>query len=257
MFNRPRIIPCLTIQNQGLVKTIKFSNPRYLGDPINAVKIFNGKGVDELCILDITATLEGRGPNFDYLRDLASEAFMPLGYGGGIGSISDIEKLIYLGYEKVIINTAFVMNPTLIKEAVNYAGSSSIVVAIDVKKDIFGSYHCYVNSGKVKTKYDPVALARLAEDSGAGEILLTSINQDGTMQGYDINIIKKVTSVVGIPVIASGGAKEIKDFEEALYQGGAHAVAASSMFVYYGKQKAVLINMPEENELVEKGIYRL
>lgn len=256
MYNRPRIIPCLTIQNQGLVKTTKFANPRYLGDPINAVKIFNGKGVDELCILDITATAEGRGPDFDYLKDIASEAFMPLSYGGGITSISDVQRLIYLGYEKVIINTAFVLKPELIREAVNYAGSSSVVVAIDAKKELFGKYLCFISDGKKKIKQDPVTLAKMAQECGAGEILLTSMSNDGVMQGYDLELVKQVSSAVGIPVIASGGASEAKDFKLALDVGGAHAVAAASMFVFYGKQKAVLITVPNEDELISIGIFK-
>lgn len=255
MYNRPRIIPCLTIQNQGLVKTTKFSNPRYLGDPINAVKIFNGKGVDELCILDITATEEGRGPDFNYLKDLASEAFMPLSYGGGITKLSDIERLIYLGYEKVIINTSFVLNPDLISEAVQYAGSSSVVVSIDVKKELFGKYCCYISDGRTKIKQNPVTLAKMAQEYGAGEILLTSITQDGTMLGYDIDLVKKISDAVSIPVIACGGAKDINDFKSAIDQGGAHAVAASSMFVYYGRRKAVLITVPDELKLYKIGIY--
>jgi cyclase len=255
MYYRPRLIPCLTILNRGLVKTTKFSNPRYLGDPINAVKIFNGKGVDELCILDIKATTEKRCPDFEYIKDIASEAFMPLSYGGGITEISQIEKLFYIGYEKVIINTSFVMNPSLVKEAVAMAGSQSIVVSIDVKNELFGKKSCYINDGTKKTGYDPVTLAKKAEDLGAGEILLTSITHDGTMQGYDIELVKKVSESVSIPVIASGGAKNIHDFKTVLEEGKAHAAAAGSLYVYYGKQKAVLITAPGEKELFDIGVY--
>lgn len=146
--------------NRGLVKTIKFSNPRYLGDPINTVKIFNGKGVDELCILDIRATSEKRSPDFEYLKDIASEAFMPLSYGGGITQIAEIEKLFYIGYEKVIINTSFITKPSLIKEGVILAGSQSIVVSIDVKNELFGRRSCYINDGTTKVKENPVALVQ-------------------------------------------------------------------------------------------------
>ena len=193
MYYRPRIIPCLTMINRGLVKTIKFNNPRYIGDPINTVKIFNGKGVDELCILDIRATIQNKSPDFEYLKDIASEAFMPLSYGGGITNLSEIEKLFYIGYEKVIINSSFILNPELIKEAVNFVGSQSIVASIDIKTEIFGRKTCYINSGKVKIKDNFIELAKRAENLGVGEILLTSITQDGTMGGYDIDLVKHVS----------------------------------------------------------------
>jgi cyclase len=241
--------------NHGLVKTTKFNNPRYLGDPINTVKIFNGKGVDELCILDIRATAEKRGPDLEYLKDIATEAFMPLSYGGGITKISEIEKLFYIGYEKVILNTSFVTNPALIKEAVSFAGSQSIVVSIDVKNELFSRRTCYIGDGSIKVKDSPVVLAQKAEELGAGEILLNSMTFDGTMQGYDIELVKQVTDAVRIPVIACGGAKDIHDFRKVLEKGGAHAAAAGSLYVYYGAQKAVLITAPEEKDLIRIGVY--
>ncbi len=256
MYYRPRLIPCLLVKEQGLVKTTQFSDPRYLGDPINAVSIFNGKGVDELCILDITATSENRGPDFDYLKDIASEAFMPLSYGGGITSIEQIKKIFFIGYEKVIINTAFVQNPQLIREAAAFAGSQSVVVSIDVKNDWLGRRSCYINDGKTRVKTDPATLAKRAEELGAGEILLNSIDRDGMMKGYDINLVKAITGAVSIPVIACGGAKDIFDFKKVLQEGGAHAAAAGSLFVYYGAQKAVLITAPDEADLVAIGIYK-
>lgn len=256
MYYRPRLIPCLTMINRGLVKTTRFTNPRYLGDPINTVKIFNEKVIDELCILDIRATSENREPDFAYLKEIASEAFMPLSYGGGIKKLSDIEKLIFIGYEKVIINTACITNPALIREAVDFAGSQSIVISIDVKNELFGKKACLIHNGLKKVNENPVALAKIAEELGAGEILLNSVTQDGTMQGYDLELIQQVTSVVDIPVIACGGAKDIYDFKRALEVGGAHAAAAGSLFVYYGKKKAVLINVPEEKELIEAGVYK-
>lgn len=256
MYHRPRLIPCLSIQDRGLVKTIKFSNPRYLGDPINAVKIFNGKGVDELCLLDITASSENRGPDFDYLKDIASEAFMPLSYGGGITTISEIEKLFYIGYEKIILNTSFIQNPELVTEAAKFAGSQSIVVSIDVKNELFGKKSCYIKDGTTKVKKDPITLAKKAQELGAGEILLNSMTYDGTMKGYDIELVKSVAQAVSIPVIACGGAKDIYDFKKVLEEGGAHAAAAGSLYVYYGSQKAVLITVPEEKSLLELGIYR-
>lgn len=256
MYYRPRIIPCLSITAEhDLVKTTKFSNPRYLGDPINAVKIFNDKGVDELCILDITASKDGREPDFDYIKDIASEAFMPLSYGGGITNIEQIKKIFNMGYEKVIINTAFYKNPNLITEAANLAGSQSIVVSIDVRNEMLGRKRCYICSGTEKISKEPIKLAKIAEDLGAGEILLNSITNDGAMRGYDIKLISDVVNSVNIPVIACGGAANIQDLKKALYEGNAHAVAAGSMFVYYGSEKAVLINMPNEEELIKNGIY--
>lgn len=257
MYYRPRLIPCLTMIDRGLVKTTRFANPRYIGDPINAVKIFNGKGVDELCILDIRATSNMKSPDFDYLKDIASEAFMPLSYGGGVTKVSEIEKLFYIGYEKVIINTSFIKQPSLIKEAALIAGNQSIVVSIDVKNDLFGKRTCYTNDGKVKVKESPVELARRAEELGAGEILLTSMTQDGTMQGYDVDLVRMVAESVSIPVVASGGAKDIFDFKKVLEEGGAHAAAASSLFVYFGKQKAVLITTPDEKTLEDIGVYNM
>jgi cyclase len=255
MYYRPRLIPCLTIKNRGLVKTVKFNNPRYLGDPINAVKIFNGKGVDEMCILDITATSEKRSPDIEYLKEIASEAFMPLSYGGGITTISEIEKLFYIGYEKVVINTAFVTDKDLISNAVRLAGSQSIVISIDVKNEFLGKRACYINDGAVKIKEGPIEQAKRAEALGVGEILLNSMTYDGMMQGYDIELIKQITEAVSIPVIACGGAKDIFDFKKALSDGGAHAVAAGSLYVYYGKQKAVLITAPDETSLIKAEIY--
>ena len=255
MHYRPRLIPCLTMINRGLVKTIKFSEPRYLGDPINAVKIFNEKGVDEICILDIKATSQNKEPDFSYLKDIASEAFMPLSYGGGITKISEIEKLFYIGYEKVVINTSFITNPQLIRDAAKAAGSQSIVVSIDVKNELLNRRFCYVNDGRNKVKGSPAELAQRAEELGAGEILLNSITHDGTMQGYDLELVKQVADAVSIPVIACGGAKDISDFKKVLTEGGAHAAAAGSLFVYYGRQKAVLITTPDEAELIKLGIY--
>ena len=257
MYLRPRIIPCLSINTQhDLIKTVNFKNPRYLGDPINAVKIFNEKGVDELCILDIAASQENRGPMFDYLKDIASEAFMPLSYGGGITDLNQIKHIFQLGYEKVIINTAFYTTPDLITQAANHAGSQSIVVSIDVKNEFLGKRSCYMCDGTKKIKMTPMEAAQKAEMLGAGEILLNSINNDGTMQGYDIDLIKSIGNAVHIPVIACGGAKNIDDLAKALHIGNAHAVSAGSLFVYYGDEKAVLITVPSESELINAGIYK-
>jgi len=255
MYYRPRLIPCLSIINQDLVKTINFVKPRYLGDPINALKIFNGKGVDELCILDITASKDKKEPNFNYLKDLASEAFMPLSYGGGIATLDQIKKIFHIGYEKVIINTSFYNEAELITKAANYAGSQSIVVSIDVKVDMFGKWCCYKCGGSIKENLEPAMMAKRAQELGAGEILLNSINHDGMMDGYDIKLVKHVVNAVSIPVIACGGAGKLSHIREVFVDGGAHAAAAGSIFVYYGPHNAVLITTPKEEDLIEAGIY--
>ena len=253
---RPRVIPCLLLKHGGLVKTIKFDKPNYLGDPINAVKIFNEKMVDELCIMDIEASVKGCGPDFSLLSDIATEAFMPLSYGGGITTIEEIRELFRIGLEKVILNTAFVKHPEIVKEAVSIAGSQSIVVSIDAKKNLTGRYTAFINDGKEKTSISPVELAVLAEKQGAGELIINSIDRDGKMQGYDLELIKNVTNAVEIPVVACGGAGNMQDIKSVLIEANVHAAAAGSMFVYYGKKKAVLINYPSENEFLQEGIYR-
>ncbi|KYZ76421.1 imidazole glycerol phosphate synthase cyclase subunit [Anaerosporomusa subterranea] len=255
MYLRPRVIPCLLLKNNGLVKTVKFKDPRYLGDPINAVRIFNEKYVDELAILDIVATKEKRSPNLELLSRIAAEAFMPMCYGGGISTLDEVKIILGMGFEKVVINTSAVKNPMLIQEASGHFGSQSIVVSIDVKKNFFGKYRAYINCGEVATDYDPAELARKVEQLGAGEIFLNSIDKDGTMSGYDLGLIKKVSESVGIPVIACGGARNVDDLSMALHNGKADAMAAGSMFVYYGKHKAVLITFPNEEELIKAGVF--
>jgi cyclase len=252
-FKRPRLIPVILLEGKGLVKTVKFDERKYIGDPINTVKIFNSKGVDELCVLDIDATRNNRPPNFELLKDIATEAFMPLSYGGGITSISQIQELLKLGYEKVIINSVVHSDPNLITEAANFAGSQSIVVSIDYK-DKLGKNVPYTKCGTLKVKESLVDLAKRAQSLGAGEILLGAISRDGTMKGYDLNAIEQVSSAVSIPVIAVHGAKDATDMKKAL-DAGASAVAAGSMYVYYGTHKAVLISAPREDNLFELGIY--
>lgn len=251
---RTRVIPCLLLQNTGLVKTVKFKEPRYIGDPINAVKIFNEKYVDELVLLDIGATVSNRAPQLELLAEIASEAFMPLGYGGGIRSLEEIRKILSMGFEKVILNTSAAKDTELIMSASEMFGSQSIVVSIDVKKNFWGKYDVLTRCGTESLKMDPVQYAKKVEQAGAGEILLTSIDRDGAMQGYDLKLIHSVTQAVKIPVIASGGAGTVEDLAAAIQKGQASAVAAGSFFVYYGKHKAVLINVPTEKELVEKGV---
>lgn len=248
---RPRVIPCLLLKNKGLVKTVQFQNPVYVGDPINAVRIFNDKEVDELIFLDITASLERRPPPFEFISKIAEECFMPLCYGGGIRKLGDVKTILSLGVEKVCINSYAVENPNFIRAAADLAGSSSIVVALDVKKNSQGTYELYTYSGTKPTGIDPIQWATQMEKMGAGELLLNSIDRDGTMQGYDIELIKRVTEAVSVPVIACGGAGKISDLAQAVHEGKASAVAAGSMFVFHGKHRAVLINFPTPQELAE------
>lgn len=248
MYQRPRIIPCLTISENDLVKTIQFKNPRYIGDPVNSVKIFNDKGVDELCILDILASKQNKEPNYQLLQEIANEAFMPLSYGGGLKSLDQVKKIIKMGYEKVIFNTSFINNPQLIKDTVAFLGSSGVVISIDVKKNMFGKYVVYINDGSQEVKMSLIDVIKQVEELDAGEIIINSITNDGMMEGYDLNLIKQVAESVNVPVIAIGGAKDVSDLKKAI-DNGAHAVAASSMFIYYGKQKAVLITVPNVESL--------
>jgi len=246
-----RVMPCLLVENGRLVKTINFKNPAYVGDPVNAIKIYNEKEVDELILLDIRATVEGREPPFELLAGVADECFMPLTYGGGIGKLDDIRKIFNLGIEKVAINSFASRDPDFISRAAEIYGNQSIVVSIDVRKTLFGKYAVFTRSGRKATRYNPVEYAVGMEQMGAGEILLNSIDRDGTWKGYDIPLIRKVTNSVNIPVIACGGAGSIQDFREAVKQGGASAVAAGSMVVYSGKGLGVLINFPKQTDLRE------
>lgn len=246
---RIRIIPTLLLKNAGLVKGVNFENFQYIGDPINAVKIFNEKGADELVFLDISASPSRLGPNFELIQDIASEAFMPFAYGGGITAINQIEKLFRIGVEKIIINSAAHSNPELIRNASSIAGSQSIVVSIDVRKSIFGSYEVYTKNGSFRTRENPIDYARRMEDLGAGELIVCSINQEGTGKGYDIKLINDVSRSVSIPVVASGGAAEVRDFAQAVNVGMASAVAAGSMFVFHGKRRGVLITYPRYDDL--------
>lgn len=250
---RYRAIPCLLLKGQGLVKTVKFEDPKYVGDPINAIKLFNDKEVDELTLLDITASSEGRGPSFKVIEEVASECFMPLAYGGGIRSIQDIRTIVALGVEKVVLNTAAIHNPELIAEAAAEIGSQSVVVSIDVGKKLFGGYEVMGNRGRAKTGRDPVAFAQFLAKLGAGEILLNAIHRDGTQIGYDTDLIKLVSGGVSVPVIAVGGAGNLQDLAKAV-ESGAAAAAAGSLFVFHGRHRAVLISYPSFEEL--RGIFR-
>lgn len=246
---KTRVIPCLLLKGQGLVKTTKFKDPKYVGDPINAVRIFNVKEVDELIFLDITATPNKKEPNFKLIAEIATECFMPFGYGGGISNIDHVHKLIKLGAEKVIVNSAMHHNPSLVEEAAKIYGSQSVVVSLDIKRSLFGKAEVYTICGQQKVKGTTEEIAKRAESLGAGEIFINSIDRDGTGNGFDIEVIKKVSAAVDIPVTACGGAGKITDFVSAVKEGGASAVSAGSMFVFHGKHKAVLITYPSYSEL--------
>jgi imidazole glycerol-phosphate synthase subunit HisF len=246
---KTRVIPTLLLRGAGLVKTTGFRNPVYVGDPINAIRIFNDKEVDELVLLDITASRTGKGPAFSTIENIATECFMPVAYGGGITTVEQIRKILSAGVEKIVVNAAALLNPQLVREAVREFGSQAIVVSIDVKRKLLGRYEVYGDGGTRSTGHDPAVFAQQMEDIGAGEILLTAIDRDGTMKGYDIELVAKVTSAVGIPVIASGGAGTIADFGVASKRAGAAAVAAGAMFVFHGPHRAVLITYPTHAEL--------
>jgi imidazole glycerol-phosphate synthase subunit HisF len=244
----PRVIPTLLLRGAGLVKTERFKAPVYLGDPINVIRIFNDKEVDELVLLDITASLEGRGPNFKLLTEVATECFMPFGYGGGVTTLGQIAQLLSLGVEKVVLNSAVAARPALVEEAAKRFGSSTIVVSIDVKRVFLRGARVMTRSGTTNTGEDPVAYARRMEALGAGELLLTSIDHEGTMGGYDVDLIHRVTHAVGIPVVAAGGAGSSADLRKAV-DAGASAAAAGSIFVFQGPHRGILISFPRRDEL--------
>jgi cyclase len=246
---RTRMIPVLLLKDGGLVKGKQFKNHKYVGDPINAVKIFNEKEVDELFFLDISITQENRELNYNLIADIASEAFMPFGYGGGIKTVSQVERLFSIGVEKAIINTTAFLDSKTIKEAVKVAGSQSIVVSIDVKKSLFSGYEVHIKNGKVNTKLDPVIYAKKMEDCGVGEIIVNSIDREGTRKGYDIELLKIVTKAVNIPVVGLGGAGSLQDMADAKNQTNISGLAAGDLFIFHGKHKAVLITYPKYVEL--------
>lgn len=245
-----RVIPVLLIDNHRLVKTINFNNAKYLGDPVNAVRIFNEKEVDEIVILDITATRQSRRPDFNFIQDVASEAFMPLAYGGGVHRLSDVKELFRLGVEKVVVNSALLTNPHFISEASRIYGTQSIVASIDVKKNIFSKYKLYKHDKKQSTRADFLSHVKKIESLGVGEIFLNSVDRDGTMKGYDTRLISTVSSEVNIPVVACGGAASLEDLRLAV-DSGASAVAAGSLFVFSGPHRGVLINYPEYSDITK------
>lgn len=246
---RKRVIPLLLLKGDGLVKTRKFKNPTYIGDAINAVKIFNEKEVDELALIDITPLSERNEPNYDLLKDITSECFSPVSYGGKIRNVGQIRKILSIGVEKVIINSSAIEDPLFLQDATKIFGSSTIIGSIDVKKDFWGNQRVYTSYGKKNTGRTPLDVISFFEKCGVGEILLNSIDRDGMQTGYDLELIQSLSSCVKIPLIACGGANGVDDFVRA-FENGASAVAAGSRFVYNGKHNAVLITYisPEENE---------
>ena len=246
---RPRVIPVLLLKNLALVKSVGFRNHRYIGDPINAVRIFNDLKADELIFLDITASSERRVVSLDFVRNLGEEAFMPFSVGGGLRSVAGIKNVLAAGAEKVVINTHAGSNPGLIREAAETFGSSTIVVCMDVKRTWLRGERTWILNGRSPTQYTPREFAQLMESCGAGELIVQSIEKDGTMSGYDIELIRSISTSVGIPVVALGGAGKKEHLIDAYKIGRANAVAAGSMFVYRDDKRGVLINYPEKKEL--------
>lgn len=240
---RTRVIPCLLLRKGGLVKTVGFSDAKYVGDPINAVRIFNDKEVDELILLDIDASRERLEPNYDQIADIVSEAFMPVAYGGGVKTVEQAKRIVALGVEKIVVNTAALDDPALVGLLAERLGFCSTVVAIDVKKDWLGRYRVYDASRRKTTDKDPVSHAHRMVGEGAGELFINDVTRDGTGQGFDLDLIRRITAAVNVPVIVCGGAGKLEDFRMAA-DAGASAVAGGSMFVYVGKHRAVMITYP-------------
>lgn len=257
---RPRIIPCLLVKDKGLVKTVNFKNPKYVGDPINAVKIFNEKEVDELAVFDIDATAENRGPDYKMIERLANECRMPLCYGGGVKTVDEAQRVFSLGVEKVAISTAAVQKPELVSEIAERVGNQSVIVVLDVKKKLLGGYEVYVQNGKKGTGRNPVDFAKQLELLGAGEIVINSIDNDGVMKGYDLTLVSKIREAISLPMTVLGGAGSLQDIGSLINKHGVIGAAAGSLFVFKGVYKAVLINYPaktEKDELIRKNYAHL
>lgn len=246
---QPRIIPVLLVHEKGLVKTVKFKDPKYVGDPLNAVKIFNEKEADELTILDIDASVQERDPDYKMIENLAVECRMPLCYGGGIKSADQAQRILSLGVEKVALGSVLFENPGLIKELSSTVGKQSVVAVLDVKKRMLGSkYDCYTHNGRKNRKVCPVEFSVELEKLGVGEIIVNSIDNDGVMKGYDLDLIHKIKGAVNTPITALGGAGDFKDIGRLINQHPIIGAAAGSVFVFKGKYKAVLINYPTQAE---------
>lgn len=242
-------MPCLLLHRGRLVKTVKFDKSQYVGDPINAVRIFNDMEVDEIAVLDIGATPDGTGIPYDLIGEMASECFMPMVYGGAVTSVEDARRVLKLGVEKIAVNTAAARDPLLIRRIADAFGSQSVVASVDVRKKLFGGYSVRIRGGRDSIKTPVVDWVKQIEAAGAGEVMITSIDRDGTMDGYDIDLVKLVTASVRLPVIACGGAGSVADMGEVVTRGGASAAAIGSLAVYQGKNRAVLINFPTPAQL--------
>ena len=244
---RPRIIPCLLVKNGGLVKTVQFDKSKYVGDPINAVRIFNEKEVDEIIVIDIDATVQGRAPDYTLIKNLAAECRMPLCYGGGVRNVEEIQKIISLGVEKVALSAAAVQIPELIATAAAQVGSQSIVVVMDVKKiGLFRRQEVFTHNGTIKSGWEPVAFAKHIEALGAGEVVVNSVDRDGVMKGYDYDLISQIRDAISLPITVLGGAGSLKDIATLIRRFGIIGAAAGSLFVFKGAYKAVLINYPNQ-----------
>jgi cyclase len=245
----PRIIPCLLVKNKGLVKTIRFGNPKYVGDPINAVKIFNEKEVDELIVLDIDATGENREPDYEMIKNLANECRMPLCYGGGISNAEQAQKILELGVEKVAISSVALENPEIVSRIAERVGSQSVVVVLDVKKRLKdGKHEIFKLNGKINTGKCPMEFSHTMESLGAGEIVINSIDNDGVMKGYDLLLVDRIRESITLPLTVLGGAGSLKDIERLIMKYGIIGAAAGSLFVFKGIYRAVLINYPSKSE---------
>ncbi len=246
---RPRVIPVLLVRRGGLVKTRRFRDATYVGDPRNAVRIFNEKEVDELVVLDIDATTDQLQPDYGLIREIVSEAFMPVGYGGGIRSVEQAQRLLSLGIEKVVLGTAALEQPQLVSDLACTVGSQSVVACIDIRKRLLGRYEACVRNGRCGSGRDPLEVAIAMQAAGAGELVAQFVDRDGEMQGYDTEMVRRITSKVTVPVIALGGAGRLDDLYQAIGEGGASAAAAGSLFVFHGRHRAVLISYPRPEEL--------
>lgn len=245
---RPRIIPSLLIQDNGLVKTVNFKNPKYVGDPINAVKIFNEKAVDELAIFDIDATVKGFEPNYSLIERIANQSRMPLCYGGGVKTLEQAQRIFGLGIEKIALSSAVLENPQLITDIADRVGAQSVIVVLDVKKKLFGGYEVFTHNGKKGTGINPFKFIHEAQKHGAGEIVINSVDQDGVMKGYDFNLIDKAREQTSLPMTVLGGAGSLDDIKKMIDKHKIIGVAAGSLFVFKGVYKAVLINYPTKEE---------
>jgi len=251
---RSRVIPCLLVHNKGLVKTVKFKSGKYIGDPINAVKIFNEKEVDELIVLDIDATVNGDEPDYKMIERLANESRMPLCYGGGVTSADQAQKIIKLGVEKVAISAGVISRPSMLAEIANVIGRQSVVVVLDVKKTLFGRYEMYTHNGKNKVKKDLFEFIGELESIGIGELVINSIDNDGVMKGYDLDLVRKIRDCIGVPLTILGGAGHFDDILNLIKEYKIIGAAAGSLFVFKGVYKAVLISYLPEKELNEVAL---